>query len=152
MRWVSFNLRDSKRQAALVAQGAHVARDGALVGLHVPEHVTPAVEVNSVKGGGESVPAQLVLVRANGVNLDVIDADGKLHPSVAFSPSDPLVKDVAPVTDLRDLPPGRVVNSRMVQAMHNADKSAAEHVLIPEEIHAGSDGMTPTQMLAHHEG
>lgn len=115
--WVMFHLEDLARQAELVKLGAHAARDGSLVAIFCAPQVEPVVEAIDAEGvvtrtGGGLAPAMLVLVDANGNNFSVPVRDKQsghgAWKDVMFYPAS--VKEIRPLTDMADMPPGRVVH------------------------------------------
>lgn len=117
-QWVAFDLADKDKQIQLAAAGAHAARDGGLVAIHRPGYFSVGVEHQRGGGqgversGGEYVPPALVLVDSNGHNFALPQRNAQGHGTwvdVHFHPGNPAVQNLRPVTDLLDMPPGRVV-------------------------------------------
>lgn len=117
-QWCLVRLRDPARMVALAQQGAHVARDGSLVAIHVGAHFAPGVVVKRSDGKieqqpGEQVPAKLVIVHGDGNNLPWGRRNGQGHletVDVWFHPASPEIATVRPLLDKADMPPGRVVD------------------------------------------
>lgn len=134
-QWVLLNLDDPAKQADLGKQGAHCARDGSLVavlsGAHAPSPVAAVVRGRPEQAQPGWVPDRLVLVDADGNDFALPVRRQGGHGewvSVWFAPDSPRLRGVRPLGDLRDMPPGRVVNTRWAEAVHG-------EALLTEEGH-----------------
>lgn len=120
--WCLLRFHNQSKAVALVEMGAYAGRDGGICAIFCEQTTTPPVVVSGAAEGGKLIPAYYAVVTPNGHNLLTAVTDRATgHVSVLpviFYADSPSIMDAADVESVADLPPGRVFDTRFLEAMH----------------------------------
>ena len=127
--WMLIDLDDPAKKVALVEHGAHASRDGSLVSIFRAQGHDASTSVTKSDGSAEVHegavhPAMFVLVDRDGNNVPVATKGPGGHMAivdVCFHADSPSLRNVRPLRDTADMPPGRVVHPDWTPGMTSTE-------------------------------